>query len=349
MFYNETLRIDAIFDECKDGPSNVSHCNGIRFGSAQRICTIWPGGRKFFARRVFLLGQRNQQRGSQLRTRWEEDPYTAQDHHRKFSILPIALGMAIPVAFIAGAAITNFMGMSQEGPEATVAQSGGGVDGALWTVDEQRRCAAAVETARADIAGLRQQLEMLQSRVITVTREKVEAEQKAALALAEKAAVAPAVTMNASLAAEPPASVNASGNAVSAPALPPEQAPASSSFTAVSGSQPASAAAQPITDTNVVDEPEPNSSSEVTAAVTETEPETSAAAKRPLSPRSALAVSDAVSSAAGLDVLSEPERRDLEASLVRGECVSDSLSDAFNSHVPVVPLRDLIRKLDSEC
>jgi len=25
------------------------------------------------------------------------------------------------------------------------------------------------------------------------------------------------------------------------------------------------------------------------------------------------------------------------------------LSDAFNSHVPVVPLRDLIRKLDSEC
>jgi hypothetical protein len=259
--------------------------------------------------------------------------------------------MAIPVAFIAGAAITSFMTMPQEGADAAVVQSGGGLDGALWTVDEQRRCAAAVETARTDMVDLRQQLEALQSQVIAVTREKVEAEREAASALAGKAAaeaeVARVMTVSASLAFEQPDSSEPSGNVASSVASPPVQAPSLPSLGSVSGS--ASSSGQPITGTNVVDEPGPSSSPEVTAAVTATAPGFSAADKRPLSPRSSLAVSDAMSSAAGLDLLSEAARRDLEASLVRGECVSDSLSDAFNSQVPVVPLRDLIRKLDSEC
>ncbi|MDQ0423044.1 hypothetical protein J2045_004094 [Peteryoungia aggregata LMG 23059] len=283
----------------------------------------------------------------QLRTRWEEDPETAQSHHRKFSILPLALGLAVPVAFIAGAAITSFMNMPQSSAEEALAQSGGGLDGQLWTVDEQKRCAATVETARADIVSLRQQLETLQSQVISVTREKVEAEQKMASALAEKAATeagaARVMTVSASAATDAP--VDAVSPLV--PVLQPD--PSSAPSGNGSGSAPPPGSVQPISDVSVPDASKPAPSAEVMAAVTDQAPDLSASTSGALSPRSSLAVSDAMSSAAGLDVLSAPQRRDLEASLVRGECVSDSLFEAFNSRVPVVPLRDLIRKLDSEC
>lgn len=287
-----------------------------------------------------------------MRTRWEEDSETAQSHHRKFSILPLALGMAVPVAFIAGAAITSFMNMSQNGAEASLAQSGGGLDGQLWTVDEQKRCAATVETARADIDGLRQQLETLQSQLIAATREKVEAERKMASALAEKAAIAAEAARVMTVSA--PAATVAPVEAVS-PLEPVLQADPSST-SAGGGSASASTAAnvQPISNASVPDTSVPDAatsapSTDVMAAVTDQAPDLSTGTSRALSPRSSLAVSDAISSAAGLDLLSAPQRRDLEASLVRGECVSDSLSEAFNSRVPVVPLRDLIRKLDSEC
>lgn len=282
-----------------------------------------------------------------MRTRWEEDSETAQSHHRKFSILPLALGMAVPVAFIAGAAITSFMNMSQGGAEASLAQSGNGLDGLLWTVDEQKRCAATVETARADIVSLRQQLETLQSQVISVTREKVEAERKMASALAEKAAIeadaARVMTVSASTVTGAPA------DAVSSvmPAPQPDASPAPSSEGSNSASTVGSV--QPISGVNVSDAAKPDPSADVMIAVTDQAPDVSSGTSLALSPRSSLAVSDAMSSSAGLDLLSAPQRRDLEASLVRGECVSDSLFEAFNSRVPVVPLRDLIRKLDSEC
>lgn len=286
-----------------------------------------------------------------MRTRWEEDSETAQSHHRKFSILPLALGMAVPVAFIAGAAITSFMNMSEGGAEASLAQSGSGLDGLLWTVDEQKRCAATVETARADILSLRQQLETLQSQVISITREKVEAQRKMASALAENAALEAETARVTTVSASALTGVPADAVSTLMPAAQPDPSPALLG----DGSRPASVvgSVQPILDANVPDatkaSPSPSPTPDVTIAVTDKAPDVSSGSRLALSPRSSLAVSDAMSSAAGLDLLSTPQRRDLEASLVRGECVSDSLSEAFNSRVPVVPLRDLIRKLDSEC
>ncbi|WP_197278338.1 hypothetical protein [Rhizobium sp. AAP43] len=295
-----------------------------------------------------------------MRTRWEEDSVVAQGHHRKFSILPLALGMAVPVAFIAGAAITSYISMSPEAPDqaqqsVAQAQSGGGLDGQLWTLDEQKRCAVEVETNRADAAGLRQQLEALQSQVIAATREKEEAERKVASALADKAAaeaeVARVMTAGASQMSDRLAPAEGeqetAGGAVNALALASEPASSSSSLEGVS--EVISPASEPVGGPDLSGEPEPESSMDMTAAVTETAPETSPSASGNLTPRSTFAVADALSKAPGLDALSGSARQDLEARLVRGECVSSSLATAFNNHVPVVPLRDLIRNLDSDC
>lgn len=297
-----------------------------------------------------------------MRTRWEEDSVVAQGHHRKFSILPLALGMAVPVAFIAGAAITSYISMEPEKPaQSEVAAAGQGsadTSGLLWTLDEQKRCAVEVETARTDLTSLKQQIETLQSQIIVATREKEEADRKVASALAGKAAAeaeaARAVTAAASEMSDRLASASAAasgGSAVSA--LAEDKSTRTPALESISGSvaetEAQSNSAGGITGTSV-SEPQPNSSfSGMTAAVTETPPELSSTAGRSLTPRSALAVSDVLGKAPGLSGLSEASRSDLEARLVRGECVSSSLASAFNNHVPVVPLRDLIRNLDSDC
>lgn len=295
-----------------------------------------------------------------MRTRWEEDSVVAQGHHRKFSILPLALGMAVPVAFIAGAAITSYISMEPEKPaQSEVASSGQGpadTSGLLWTLDEQKRCAVEVETARTDLTSLRKQVEVLQSQIIVATREKEEADRKVASALAGKAAAeaeaARAMTAAAEVSERLSSEVPSGGSTLSA--LAEEKSTRTPSLESISGSvaetEAQSESAAGVTGTSVSEEPQPNSSfSGMTAAVTETPPELASTPGRALKPRSALAVSEVLASAPGLSGLTEGARADLEARLVRGECVSSSLASAFNNHVPVVPLRDLIRNLDSDC
>jgi hypothetical protein len=65
-------------------------------------------------------------------------------------------------------------------------------------------------------------------------------------------------------------------------------------------------------------------------------------------PRDPAKVDLALASAPGLAELRNSQRRELTARLVKGECLSSSLSDYF-SPVPILLMRDLVRDLDSEC
>ncbi|MBP1850095.1 hypothetical protein [Rhizobium halophytocola] len=65
--------------------------------------------------------------------------------------------------------------------------------------------------------------------------------------------------------------------------------------------------------------------------------------------RSAETVEAAMQKATGLDDVSTSERDGLKRQLMAGECVATSLEELFGNPVPVVPLRNLIRDLNSDC
>jgi DNA repair exonuclease SbcCD ATPase subunit len=65
-------------------------------------------------------------------------------------------------------------------------------------------------------------------------------------------------------------------------------------------------------------------------------------------PRSAVLVSLAIDNAPGLDRLTSGQREELEQTLIGGECVTKAL-DAVLKRVPVLPLRNLMRDLESDC
>jgi myosin heavy subunit len=65
-------------------------------------------------------------------------------------------------------------------------------------------------------------------------------------------------------------------------------------------------------------------------------------------PRSPVLVSLAIDNAPGLDRLTSGQREELEQTLIGGECVTKAL-DAVLKRVPVLPLRNLMRDLESDC
>jgi biopolymer transport protein ExbD len=73
-----------------------------------------------------------------------------------------------------------------------------------------------------------------------------------------------------------------------------------------------------------------------------------AAAGRQPAPRDPNLVARAMDRALGLDSLSEDQRDRIATGLIEGECVGKVLSEVLG-RAPAVPLRDLIRALDSDC
>lgn len=290
-----------------------------------------------------------------MRTRWEEETAGNRSQERKFSILPWALGMAIPVAFITGAAVNSFYGMSTSVAALTTGGSatGGavGVNGErLWTAEEQNRHEFDIQNARTDAMMLRQQVEALQSRVIVAMREKEEAERLAQAAIQQKSDLELQIQNQASAVVQPVTepTTTASLSDLEARFAPVEEPPVSVQSLSIVEQQPSSSAAigQPSQPVQQVTPPANTSTSDLTAAVDRGDQLT---AVPELFPRQPSEVQEALRNANGLNTLSGEARRDLEARLVRGECVSSSLAAAFGSTVPVVPLRDLIRGLDSDC
>lgn len=263
--------------------------------------------------------------------------------------------MAIPVAFISGAAAFSFYGMSNSlttlatvgnaSTDDTVASQ----DTRLWTAEQQSKHEFDIQNARTDAMMLRQQVEALQSRVIVATREKEEAMRQAEVALQEKASLELQARTASQRAAEPVGepTTTASLTDMEARFAPIEPPPPAVQGMAVIEPQatPAPSDAQQAAPTPVP--PANTSTSDMTAAVDRSS--NSSTLSTELTPRRASDVADAMQRASGLSSLAGQARQDLEARLVRGECVSSSLAAAFGSTVPVVPLRDLIRGLDSDC
>lgn len=67
-----------------------------------------------------------------------------------------------------------------------------------------------------------------------------------------------------------------------------------------------------------------------------------------LMPRDSARVETALAASLGLENLDAGERATLKERLVRGECLSTALSAVFE-HVPVLAMRDLVRRLDGAC
>ena len=199
---------------------------------------------------------------------------------------------------------------------------------------------------------LRQQVEDLQSRVIVAMREKEEADRLAQAVLQQKADLEQKLQSQASAVSQP---MTETATTVSqtdlearfAPAAEPPVSVQSLSNVEQQAAPSASIASdQPLPLSPQVTVPANASTADMTAAVNRGSELT---AVPELVPRQLSEVQEALRKANGLNTLSGDARRDLEARLVRGECVSSSLAAAFGSTVPVVPLRDLIRGLDSDC
>jgi hypothetical protein len=80
----------------------------------------------------------------------------------------------------------------------------------------------------------------------------------------------------------------------------------------------------------------------------EGQPQPTQEGERKLTPRNPTAVARAMEAALGLNLLDTEERNRIATGLIEGECVGKVLTDVFG-RAPAVPLRDLIRALDSDC
>jgi len=78
------------------------------------------------------------------------------------------------------------------------------------------------------------------------------------------------------------------------------------------------------------------------------QPQPTQAGERKLTPRNPNSVARAMEDALGLDLLDTEERNRVATGLIEGQCVGKVLTDVFG-RAPAVPLRDLIRALDSDC
>lgn len=306
-----------------------------------------------------------------MRTRWDEVEEVDGGSHRFLGFSAVTWGMAVPVAFIAGAAVMSFFDQSSQdtSPLAITAPVAGeshkastesrvSADKGRWE-DEARQSAAKA-------AELQMQVEALRDQMSDETRRREQAEQSAAqtatalekmqqAAASTQARPATAMTVSNPAAssqtplsyAEPAGSANPAFGTQAGADTSPQQ---TVSIGANSGSQTDSsndsiALQRIIEDTASRSAALSDRKDEMEADTTSSVSSQTASAGS----RSASEVETALGRATGLDTLSASQRTGLKDDLVGGACVTVSLEKVFGNPVPVVPLRNLVRDLDSDC
>ena len=273
------------------------------------------------------------------------------------------MGLAVPVAFIAGAPIMNYHDLSRAATATAPAQQTVSVGNTVSKPDNQAELAAErakweaeSQKARAEVANLRQQLEQVRTEA-----EAAKVEQLARQQDAEKRAADIVLQQSAAMVTEPEAPTQV----VSAKmerfeqqdvATPPTDEEANDTSPVAQELQrlvenSANRSISPGTGETAVNPDEVTAAVE-TPAVAETPAAAETAApvqSASLTPRTGDAVDKALARATEIESLSADARGELRSKLVAGECVSTSLQAVFGSPVPVFPLRNLLRDLGSQC
>ncbi len=305
-----------------------------------------------------------------MRTRWDEVDEIDSGSHRFIGFSAMTWAMAVPVAFIVGAAVMSFFGQSHLEPASLAIPAPAGGDAVKSAavgrpVAENGRWEEEARLAAAKAAELQMQVEALRDQVGDETRRRTQAEQAAA----QNASALEKMQAQASARERPATAIT-----VSNPAMQPQEA---LSFAAPTGSEPSAFGAR------VESEPQQQSVStgggsthttgranddsialqriiEDTASRSaaladrrdEVEGDTgpsSLSARSASASRSVAAVDAALEKATGLEGLSASQRTGLRDELAGGACVTVSLEKVLGNPVPVVPLRNLVRDLDSDC
>ncbi|MEB2843441.1 hypothetical protein GAO09_00530 [Rhizobiales bacterium RZME27] len=308
-----------------------------------------------------------------MRTRWDEVEDVDGGSHRFMGFSAVTWAMAVPVALIAGAAVMSFFGQSQPDttsltiPAPAVSDHAKAVNGARVGSDKGRWEEEARQAA-TKAAELQMQVEALRDQVSDEARRRQQAEQTAAQAATTLEKVQQ--EQKASQQHQPATAV-----AVSNPVQPSQgalsyAAPGGSGSTAF-GSQSASderteRAVSASTDNNQVSGRANDDSIALQRIIEDTASRSAALSDRrdemesdatsstsnmrpANTSRSVADVESALEKATGLDTLSVSQRGGLKDELVAGACVTVSLEKVFGNPVPVVPLRNLVRDLDSDC
>lgn len=300
-----------------------------------------------------------------MRTRWDEVDEMENGASRFLGFGAITWAMAVPVAFIAGAAVMSFFGQSplSQGSLAIPAPTASEPARATTegrTAAQNGRWEEEARLAAAKAAELQMQVEALRDQVNDESRRRAQAEQSAAqtatalerLQEAETATQQRAATaMTVSNPVQPQQdalSYTAPSSSTSAPAF----ATQTTGVSEASGSQPAASANDDSIALQRIIEDTASRSAALSDRREEMESDATSSVSNMRSantPRRVSDVDSALEKATGLDGLSISQRTGLKEELVAGACVTVSLEKVFGNPVPVVPLRNLVRDLDSDC
>lgn len=300
-----------------------------------------------------------------MRTRWDEVEEIESGPSRFLGFSAVTWGMAVPVAFIAGAAVMSFFNQPRLEP-ASLAIPAPTTSETAKTATESRtasqngRWEEEARLAAAKAAELQMQVEALRDQVSDETRRRAQAEQAAsqtATAL-ERLQQAETATQNrpaTAVAVSNPAqqtqdalSYAASSPTASAPAF----ATQASTPSVTDRAQPAGSGNDDSIALQRIIEDTASRSAALSDRRDEMEADATSSASNMRSATESRRVSDvesALEKATGLDGLSTSQRTGLKDELVAGACVTVSLEKVFGNPVPVVPLRNLVRDLDSDC
>lgn len=301
-----------------------------------------------------------------MRTRWDEVEEVDGGSHRFLGLSAVTWGISVPVAFIAGAAVMSYFDQSRMETSALTipapaisenhkpaTESRVSTDKGRW--EEEARLAS------AKAAELQMQVEALRDQVSDEARRRQQAEQAADQKASELASVQqrqssaenkPAAPVSISSRVQPAQDPLAYAAPAAEPTIRPQAEAQPSMSAAARTSQQDSGASNDSMALQRIIEDTASRSAALSDRRDEAEGETtsSASISRPQSmPRRLSDVETALERATGLDTLSAPQRNGLKEELVAGACVTVSLEKVFGSPVPVVPLRNLVRDLDSDC
>lgn len=298
-----------------------------------------------------------------MHIQWDDNFESDAPQRRQFGIPPVAVGLAVPVAFILGAAVMNYMDMSHNSSSGNSAgilgEAAGNADDREQQGAERERLQAQLENAENSIASLRVQLRTLREQLATETRLRFEAEQAMANASAAGAANAaqvsqPQAPQDAQPAMELRAAVDPSAEAGSGLEQNPSTPEAAPQRQATA--DPTASESTPVNEfQRLVESSADRSASQATinedadpaAVASQTAIEGEGDTEAPI-PRVEAEVDRALNGA-GLEELAPEARSALKNSLLDGQCVSESLEMVFGNPVPVVPLRNLLHDLNSNC
>ncbi|MGI2031999.1 hypothetical protein ACRQ1B_06360 [Rhizobium panacihumi] len=298
-----------------------------------------------------------------MRTRWDEVDEIEGGSGRFMGFSAITWSLAVPVAFIAGAAVASFFSQpTSDTPAlaipAPAVNASSGNDSRLAA--EKSRWEEEARDTAAKAAELQMQVEALRDQVSNETRRRQQAEQ----AVAQKTTELDQMQQAEAATARKPATTVAVSNSEQQDQSPLSYvAPASTqAFASQSASQPATPSAPQAaqrsdraSDDSIALQRIIEDTASRSAALSDRRDEDedvgvqTASSQSGRSPRRESEVETALGRATGLDTLSASQRNGLKQELVSGACVTVSLEKVFGNPVPVVPLRNLVRDLDSDC